>query len=180
MIMETSNIIKPIQGFNGYFASADGDIYSSWSLGKFPVITSKIQRKLSPGKYSNGYFFVNVRKSLGKRFSGSVHRLVCIAFHGIPKKNETASHLDGNLNNNKSKNLKWESLSENHKRKLLHGTDDRGCKNSRAKINEIKLMNIKVLLKKGEMTHKEIGKIYGVNRSLITKINCGQRYNSNV
>jgi len=68
---------------------------------------------------SNAYLYC----SLGKAVKCGVHRLVCIAFHGMPKdKNLQVAHLDGNAHNNTPENLTWATARENTQMKRLHGT----------------------------------------------------------
>ncbi len=154
--------IKPIPGFDGYFAGSDGQIYSP--------LKGCMNTK---GKY----FQVSVRCSETKLFLiRGVHRLICMAFYGLPKPDDTASHQDGNSFNNHPDNLRWESMSKNHRRKILHGTDDCGFRNSRASISEDELRDIRALLKEGKMTHKQIGFKIGVQRAFISKIATGLRY----
>jgi hypothetical protein len=44
----------------------------------------------------------------------AVHRLVCIAFHGLPPDNKPwVNHKDGNKANNHYSNLEWTSISQN-------------------------------------------------------------------
>lgn len=159
---------KLIPNCENYYAGSDGNIYSNFGKG---------YKKLVPNIQTNGkYFYLSVIM-YGKRKSERVHRLVCFAFHGLPKnKKMTCSHLNGNWRDNRPENLKWETLKDNLAKRKEHGTDDIGFKNSRAKITENELKEIRNLLKEGILTHKEIGKQFGVNRVFITKINIGYRY----
>lgn len=46
----------------------------------------------------------------------AVHRLVCMAFHGLPPEGKPwVNHIDGNKANNHYTNLEWTSISENIK-----------------------------------------------------------------
>lgn len=166
--------LKPIPKFAGYFAGADGYIYSYWAQGNRSRIDySRKARRLKARLTGGNYLGVTLKQ--GNRYiSKDVHRLICLSWHGKSKK--TASHKDGNKLNNRSDNLCWESYSENLKRRLAHGTDDRGYHNSRAKITKGQLVKINKLLKEGYLTHREIGLKFGVSRVFITKINCGLRY----
>jgi hypothetical protein len=168
--------MKKIPGHNGYFADKNGNIYSIWTNVGMTKKTPKIKNKVVG---SNGYLYTDIRIRKNEFFRTGIHRLICMTFNGIPKKGDTASHLNGNKTDNRASNLVWESLSDNHKRKVKHGTDDRGYRNKRAKITEEQYKEILSLLKMKKMTHKEIGKNFNVNRVFITKINCGYRYNMN-
>jgi hypothetical protein len=169
-------MLKPIPGFKGYFAGDNGSIYCNLPMGKQIGIGNT--RELSPAIQSSGkYFYVSIKSDSGKRTTKRVHRLVCLAFWGIPNnEKDTVSHLDGNWRNNKPHNLRWESLSDNHNRKKEHGTDDIGINNSRAHIDIKTLKEIRRLLKLGTLTQKAIGEKFGLNRLFITKIANGYRY----
>lgn len=44
-----------------------------------------------------------------------VHRLVAMAFHGVPDEYMTVNHINGDRNNNTPENLEWLSLADNIK-----------------------------------------------------------------
>jgi len=138
--------LKEIINHDGYFAGEYGNIYSYWTLGSTAEINYDITPRKLKGRLTNaGYLGVCIKHNKKEFKSRDVHRLICRVFYG--KSNLTASHLDGNKLNNKLSNLKYETYSDNHKRKLIHGTHDRGCNNSRSKINKEELKEIRKLLK---------------------------------
>ena len=175
---DTAVVLKKIPGYEGYLAGSDGRIYSLYKYGPSRGFR-KVPRPLKGGIGSTKkYFILAVRGSItrNKYTTKSVHRLICIAFHGKPKVGHTASHLDGDGFNNRPENLIWESLSDNNKRKLAHGTDDNGFRNSRSVITEKELERIRSLVKLNLLTHKQIGMLFNVSRVFITKIVRGHRY----
>lgn len=164
-----------IPGCQNYFAGEDGNIYCNLPFGIGKTLCRL--RLVKPSLQSNGkYFKVSVIIN-GKRLTKRVHRLVCMAFNGLPdNENLTVSHMDGNAFNNRPSNLKWMRLTENHKLKLEHGTDDIGVKNTRSKIKDINtIKEIRKLLKIGKK-HSDIANKFGVSRVFITKIANGHRY----
>lgn len=169
--------IRPIPGFEGYFVSSEGDIFTSWVAGRVSKTNPQKRKRMSPAKGRNGYLFLSLRVSNRTYYQTSVHRLTCLAFHGSPNQGETASHLNGKRDDNRAENLAWESLSQNHRRKAEHGTGDDGVKNSRALIkNPEEIRGIRELLALGKKTQEEIGELFGVSRLFITKIKNGHRY----
>lgn len=75
---------------------------------------------------ADGYFQVNLfRDSLAH--TRKVHRLVCLAFHGLPPTvvHEVA-HADGSRTNNHADNLRWATEKENADDRELHGRTARG------------------------------------------------------
>lgn len=162
---------KPIPNHPGYFAGDDGHIYST-----LPWRGKEELRRLKPNIQTSGKYFIVSIKTGNKFKSQRVHRLVCSTFHGAaPADNYTVSHLDGNWRNNRPDNLKWETYSENLQHKKIHGTDDTGIKNSRAKIDLETLKEIRKLLSQG-LTHTFIGNKLGLSRVFITKIANGNSY----
>lgn len=151
-----------------YFAGSDGEIYSNFK-GTYRVLKKAVQ--------STGcYYAVSVRFG-DIRKTHRVHRLICEAFNGVAEfEKAQCSHIDGNWKNNLPENLLWETAKINLSRKLEHGTDDTGYKNSRAKINKEQLEEIKHLLHMGTLTQQRIGELFGVSRIFITKIKNGHRY----
>jgi len=180
LINEGVSVVGLVE-YPGYYAGSDGNIYSAWFTGKNPTIKDLLYR-LSPG-YDGKHKYVHVclKGRSGNRVTRNVHITVCEAFNfGANPKEFDASHIDGNRLNNTKDNLTWESRSANHQRKKLHGTDDRGLRNKRSKINEMQYRVIKRILEMntGEdaMLIKDIGKVFGVYGQFITKIKTGYRY----
>lgn len=108
--------IKPIPGYEGYYAvSDDGRVFSL----KRTIIDKNGMRKtlkekiLKPKTKLGGYKMVNLRKdSNGKMFL--VHRLVMIAFVENKNNKPFVNHIDGNPSNNNLFNLEWCTASENN------------------------------------------------------------------
>ena len=69
--------------------------------------------------------------------------------------------------------LRWATPSENQGDRLLHGTHNRGERNSRAKLTAEQVLEILALLKQG-VTQKEIGGLYGVARYTVSDIKRGR------
>jgi hypothetical protein len=163
-----------VPGFPGYYADRDGNIYSRWT----PQGTlGNTYRKRKPTRATNGYLLVAVRVERRTYFNTCVHRLVCAAFHGEPpSENHTCSHINGIRDDNRPENLTWETYSENLKRKVAHGTHDRGYQNSRARIDRATLVQIRQMIHDGVLMHREIGARFGLSRLFITKIANGHRY----
>lgn len=112
---------QAIPGFPGYAATADGLIVS---LPKRRHKHDAIVLKTSVGV--RGYLRCQVRANgRGKTFY--VHRLVAMAFHGLPPRRESeVRHLDGNKLNNSATNLKWGTFEENTADRLRHGSSSCG------------------------------------------------------
>lgn len=97
---------RPVVGYEDfYLVSDDGQVKSA--------INGKILKLVD----SHGYKFANLRKD-GKTKSIAVHRLVCMAFNGMPK-NESmqVDHLNMVRSDNRPENLEWVTPKENQRRK---------------------------------------------------------------
>lgn len=101
---------RPIPGFDGlYEASSLGRVRSvlPHPKGRTPAL-----HVLTPALHRNGYLNVGLRRS-GRRVVVGVHRLVCMAFHGLPAAGEEARHLDSDRTNNTAENLAWGTHADN-------------------------------------------------------------------
>lgn len=105
--------LRPIPGFEGYFASEDGAVWST--RGRW---TDGAPTRLAGTRRPDGYLQANCF-----RRPQLVHRLVCLAFHGEPPAGKPeVRHLDGTRDNNRPENLCWGSGSENARDTLRHGS----------------------------------------------------------
>ena len=116
---------RPIPGVIGYEAGSDGSVRSVGRLivkrdGKGGTYTACLEAHiLKPWLAGSGYHYVRLGQD-GPQ--SSVHRFVCIAFHGLPPVGKEVAHLDGDGLNNAADNLAWVTHSENEKHKQAHGT----------------------------------------------------------
>jgi hypothetical protein len=121
--------LKEINGFPGYKISSDGKVYSymyktyKW---KYDYDKDPIEVKQQTNK--QGYRTVMLR---GKPLR--INRVVCLHFNGEPEIKLEASHINGNKLDNRAENLCWETHLENNRRKILHGTTNKGIKLKRRK-----------------------------------------------
>jgi hypothetical protein len=106
---------RDIPGHPGYQASDDGRVRSVDrtvinALGVTRTLKSVV---LKPARDRGGYSRVSL---------GLVHRLVCMAFHGLPADPKLhAAHLDGDNQNNRPANLYWATVAENNRDVVRHG-----------------------------------------------------------
>ena len=97
-------ILKKIPGYSRYLASNQGFI-----------IKVSGERRFSPeikyGNRSKGdkYMRLAAYSDMNEEYRTTyIHRLVALAFHGIPDSSETdVHHIDGNPRNNRPENLMW-------------------------------------------------------------------------
>lgn len=81
------------------------------------------------------------------------HRVVCELAHGEPPFDEAhAAHScgKGHLGCINPEHLRWATCEQNAADRLIHGTDNQGSKNHRAKLNEKDVGEIKKLIAAGK------------------------------
>jgi len=132
----------------------------------------KKERILKSQKGNGGHLFVTLCKNNKKKYF-KVYRLSLEAFVGsCPNKMEVC-HNDGNTENNFIENLRYGTLEDNQKDKILHGkigSGAMGSKNINSKLLEYQVIEIKRLLKENKLTQIKIAKIYSVSQSIISLI----------
>lgn len=111
----------PIDGCPGYEVSSDGRVRSVRyrtlkSNGRYHTRAGQVLKlRMSP----DGYPKVRIYKG-----AYTVHRLVCIAFHGPqPDEDVEVRHLNGIKTDNRVANLAWGTRSENMRDNVRHGVN---------------------------------------------------------
>lgn len=114
---------RPIPGFPGYEASAAGAIRAVQSR-----VRSKQGVPLKPWTVErHGRLADYIQLRRGNKVL--VHRLVCLAFHGLPPEGMTdCAHINHNSLDNRASNLKWsthaDNIQENYYRVAGEAGDD--------------------------------------------------------
>jgi hypothetical protein len=118
---------RPIPGFHDYEASSDGEIrpvkpryrIAPVELFLAEIVGEKIKRR---GQVIVPWIETRHRRDAarvalvidGRRHREFVHRLVCLAFHGLPAEGLTdCCHIDDDSLNNRASNLKWGTHQQN-------------------------------------------------------------------
>lgn len=115
-----------------YQASNMGNIRTKqYTVKKYSAFFDKIieqtykQRLLKPTLDKDGYYRVHLGFN-GKKKSYSVHRMVLMAFVGIPPKGYEGCHNNGISHDNRLENLRWGTPLENAQDRVRHGSYKRG------------------------------------------------------
>ena len=99
------------------------------------------------------------------------HRFVCREAHGEPPSPEhEAAHSCGNRICCNPQHLRWATVVDNHADKRLHGTDQRGTSNPRAKLTDDDVRTIRA---NPDRSGPDLAKQFGVTKEMIYYIRRG-------
>ena len=115
-----------IPGFDGrYEVSSEGRVKSLGRSESYSrilnncvrdnVVRMKCEKLLTPSRGLNGYLTVRL---LGKTFT--VHSLVLTSFVGPRPKGFAGCHCDGDKENNRLSNLRWDTYTANNRERFIH------------------------------------------------------------
>jgi len=138
--------------------------YEVSDLGRVRSWKTKKPRYLKPSK-SGGCYFV-ILCSNGNRYFKRVHRLVLIAFVGLPPEGYECGHRDGNPSNNRISNLRWITHKENMVDRDIHGTTPKGGKNGNSKLTESEVRLIRNKLSDG-LKQETLAKMFNISQPMI-------------
>lgn len=109
----------------------------------------------------------------GKAYNKLIHRLVAHAFIGLCPNAFTVDHRDFDKLNNKATNLRYKTNKENIQLAFAAGIYPSGSKRWNAKLDEVKVKEIKQRLRDGESVYK-LGAAFGVCHQNIHMIKQGK------
>lgn len=157
--------MKEIPGFEGYWASEEGLIYSARS-GSLNVLASQPD--------NHGYQRVTLKGSTG-RDRQPVHRLVLLAFAGLPKPGSVCRHMDGDKANNRPANLQWGTHAENAADAIRHGTLGHGMKARHRRLSAAQVLDIRLRAAAGEPS-RSLANEFHVHPSYIPRLIRGRNW----
>jgi len=161
--------MKIIPKFPNYSITKDGRV---WSKERKDTIGRPVKGKWLV-QSGNRYLLVSLFKN-SKQYICCVHRLVLETYVGECPENMECRHLDGNLYNNKLKNLKWGTKSENSLDAVKHGThggfSNKGENQRQAKLTEEDVKLIIDTYYDGAYTLTELANHFSVVPSAIWRI----------
>ena len=161
--MDLDEEIRPIKGFDKYFVSNKGNVYS---------ICYKKIKLLKQGWGGNSKIkYKRVYLSRDKKiYAKSIHRLVLETFLGDPPPGTEACHGPKGTLDNSIENLSWKTRKENNSiDKIRDGKLIKGSAHYRSKITERDALFIKSLLKENYKP-KYIASIIGVTLNIVISI----------
>lgn len=142
------------------------------------VYSKRYKKIMKPLKTHKGYLAIDLRSKARVKKGHLIHRLVAIAFIGMPTKikNQT-NHKDGNKTNNKAENLEWVSQSENQIHSYRLGLKSvKGEMNPKAKLTLKDVNEIRRLVL-NKVKQIDIAKQFNVSQAQISYIKLGKSWN---
>lgn len=165
--------LKPIPYFPGYFASTDGEIWSTkiHQGGKNKTQKNSTLHKLkkSANKRSGRTYVMLCRN--GQRTTKTVATLILETFVSPrPSSKHHTRHGVAGISNDSLSNLRWGTARENvFNDKLRDGTLLWGEKSHYAKLNSKQVRSIRELCNSGN-THQEVADLFGIARTTVSAI----------
>lgn len=143
---------KPVLGYEGsYQVSDEGQIKSiarhvptSRPRHTYNVVPARTMKADYSGRYARVYLSKD-----GVRKRVSVHVVVLEAFIGPRPEGMVGCHNDGNTQNNRLTNLRWDTVLGNEADKYVHKTRPFGRATNVAVLNEDLVRKIRLLARRG-------------------------------
>lgn len=170
--MEPKIVLKPIPiaPNDDYMAGSDGKIYSRTKYKGFGRKELVDWYPLLGHKTPKGYLTISMSHE-NRKVTKSVHRLVCMAFHGMPElQSMEVRHLNGDPDDNRPENLCWGTAVENWQDKRQHGRATLGEKHPAAKFTNEERAHIRWAVERGLCSQRQAARALGVAQSSIQAI----------
>lgn len=131
---------------------------------------------LRPSVTYQGYHVVSIHSN-HKRCQQKVHRLVLMAFSGVPSVGIQGNHLNGNKGDNRLVNLEWETPQGNtqHAQRTGLRRSQEGLNNNAASLTAETIQQI-INLRASGMSCRAIGKQLGVGGWTVSRLMRGITY----
>ncbi len=160
----------PVSPNDDYMAGSDGQIYSRTKYAGFGKKVLVDWYPLVGHKTTKGYRSISMCHN-NTKVTKNVHRLICMAFHGIPEKESMqVRHLDGNPKNNAPENLRWGTQQENWQDRELHGRGIKGEKHHASKLTDEERKHLRWAVKAKLCSRRHAARMLGMSQSSISEI----------
>lgn len=136
---------RPVLGYEGrYEVSSLGRVRSLDRIATRRNGSSYRVRGIIRSQYRTrtGHLIVGLTSDRGRR-TEKVHRLVCIAFHGLPEEGQEVCHGNDNPEDNRASNLRWGTRSENRIDRVLNSKDHNSNKTHCTRGHELREPNLR-------------------------------------
>jgi hypothetical protein len=154
----------PVFGFEGYYEVSDIGRVRRLSQATDRVRRIHPRRDYSPrvlsGRKIGDYVYVDLSVK-NQQTRRSLHELVLSAFVGFRPAGLYGCHNDGNPQNNKLSNLRWDTPKANQADRVSHGNDQFGENNASSKLTNDE-RQVARTLRSGGFSFARIAKRFGV------------------
>jgi len=165
----------PVSPNDDYRAGSDGKIYSRTRYAGFGRKERVDWYSLSGHETGRGYLAVTLCHN-NKRVTKNVHRLVCMAFHGMPPTpTHQTRHLNGKRHDNRPTNLGWGTQQENWNDRREHGTATVGENHPASKLSNAERDHIRYAVAKGLCSRRHAARMLAMSQSAVSAICRGCR-----
>lgn len=160
----------PVSPNSDYMAGDDGRVYSRTRYKGFGRKEFVDWYPLAGHKNAKGYLSVSLSHE-NKKVTKHVHRLVCMAFHGMPPfPTAQVRHLDGVPTNCRPDNLRWGTQVENWQDRRAHGRGMEGEKHHAAKLTNAERNHLRWALKVGLCSQRHAARVLGMSQAAMSAI----------
>jgi hypothetical protein len=133
-------------------------------------------RWLRPSADSDGYLMIRPCVH-GKCLNVSVHKLVCLAFHGDPPSPaHQVRHLNGRRDDNRADNLAWGTAKDDGADRIRHGTTLRGEGHNLAKLTWSDVREIRRRYALGAVSQHQLALEFSISQSAIGSVVNGRTW----
>ncbi len=161
-----NNIMKRHPIYKDYLGDKNGNVYSLKPYRNNNPLPDKPRLMKLQIYTDSGYLYVPLYIGGGIVKKIKIHRFILECYIGKSPKGMQACHNDGNKENNKLENLRWDTHENNVKDRIKHGSNLSGEKNPRSKFN---IKEIKYI-RSTDISTIELLKKYKVHYSTINRI----------
>ena len=160
----------PVSPNNDYMAGSDGQIYSRTRYKGFGRKEYVDWYPLKGHDSGKGYQTISLSHE-NKKVTKSVHKLICLAFHGMPPcETNQVRHLDGNRKNNVPGNLKWGTQEENWMDRMVHGRGNRGEMHPMSKLSDFERSALRWAFQMKLCSQRHAAKMLGMSQASMSDI----------
>lgn len=176
--LELEEVWKAIPGLEQFYeASTHGRIRSlsrtvRQKTGKQYLQAGRVMKPALGIK--NKYFSLRLTNQV-ETVTRYVHHLVLITFVGPAPEGMEGCHGDGDRANNRISNLRWDTRSNNHADKALHGTDHKGERHPGSKLTESDVKNLRKRRLDG-LSYAALAKEFGVTTMTVYRAVKGKNW----